>query len=158
MTQTQDRWSEQVWRAPRWIRKKNQSMTPKLQPSHRSWKWLGLRQMLEHAEGVVDAEVAAAHHWHDDTNAAVAVKRSGRFVAEAVVAEAESAHHSNDDANAAAIEFDGRLVAEAAAALHHRTLESVNYELGLARWQPGYVSSRPTFSWVSSIFGSAQEL
>ena len=58
--------------------------------------------MLEQAEGVVDAEVAAAYHWNEDTNAGAEVaKQSGRLVA-----EAEAAHHSNEDANAAAIEFE----------------------------------------------------
>ena len=61
--------------------KEQSSMTPEAAAIAQKLKTIRSSTMLEHAEGVVDAEVAAAHQWHDDTNAAVVVKRSGRFVA-----------------------------------------------------------------------------
>ena len=136
MTQTQDGWSEQVWRAPRWIRKKNQSWRRTC--SHRTeaendevFDNVGARRRSCRCWSRSCTPVA---RWHKRRSSGEAI---WKICCEAVVAEAESAHHSNDDENAAAIEIDGRFVAEAAAALHHRILESVNYELviyTLADW------------------------
>ena len=80
--------------------KEKSSMKPKSQPPKP--EMIESFTLSQQAEEVIDAEVAASHHWNEDANAAVAVKtRSGRLVV-----EAGAVQHSNEDAHAAATEFE----------------------------------------------------